>query len=1465
MKRKFLLLVCAVLTSVGAWAYTNQTPSAGNTYYLYHPTLGQFLFVGENKYGVTPSVFNATPIYVETGTSGNSNWTFSFVIRGTKYYIYQNKGNGSLNTSSGSEFEPKLSGDKYRLQTEKDDPWIGAVTYRCLHAGTSGGQCSFEKYESSGSNGYEWQFISESEVESARSAMAESCASSAASYATTSNGWERVTSISALQTNPENYYYAIFCANATGLMLQATSNNSETQKLYYRTATNPTNSSEYLFEIENHTSGGFALKSFAIGKYFSNATSYDFHANQTSATAGNYTNLTLTYTNGAYTIETAQSTNFVGLWTIISDWYSANKYLAGNKESSLAGKFLIYRLPKQRLRNVSFTANITNPSFETGDKTGWTTNSESSDTNVHAASGTYATTGTDGTYLFNTWWQGVPLSQTIGNIPNGKYRMTVSLAGSDDGKDGKYFLLAEGSHSDVITITQGTKGTFNNYSYDFIVSDNSATIGVVGGNDDGSYNENGHWWYKADNFRLTYIGQLLSEGVGAFTSPSVVTNDAWYNYTVGSAGWYVITSSAATTLSYTTDATKSVGDGGFSTLELAAGVSKCLELTNDPLYFKSSAAATLTITALTSGMDVTSLVTNTTFDSDISGWTATGGFQNSQTASNQSGDFTGNFWENWNGSAKVNKMYQNITNVPNGFYKMKIAAFVNNLAENNSTQYVFVNGGKTYLVTNSPKFYEVWGQVSDNTLSIGLEQTTATANWMGIDNVSLTYFDALPESITPVTGKMKTTVETAQTSAAEAYAAEQTVVNLNAAMKAKAAAEVSKAAYANAASYLDKVEDILETTNFYTSTAYNSVYGTYKTAYDAGTLEGATAAGLTYKVASHTPEAQRYNDNTANKLLIPGWTIGETTASETNSGFYINTWSTEDNSKGFANPFFEYYVGSGSLAATTLTGTISGLTANANYIVTANVRVVGNDKVTNSIKMKVGNDGTTVDVTQGNRIDETSHYVKSYTAVGATDGSGNLTLTFTVDAESNISWLAFRDVNYELGASADQKTALATAITNAESKILGFESGEYAPYNNITVLEALAAAKVLDVDLATAKEVVAATNAIADEKWTANVGDVECVYNGDFSNGQGSAAANIQNYGWTRTNGWGQFRSDSDKSSTSNGTSYYNQPGSLQYGNAGYYTMPLKANTIYQLTFKYASWEANSNNSVTASVLKSGEGMAEVTYEKNATVHTTAGAFVAKTILFVTTTAGDYVLTLANSGNTVITDVSIRKASQTLTLPSATQYAAGTYPSVTLDRTFANTSNWYTLCAPFDFPKSAFAEVKVLDRVTDNAGDVNMTFTDAGSTISAGTPCLVKPASADATLSVEGVAIDPDASADSPSKQDGTTTVTYVGTFEGETIDGSNVDNAWVVSNNALYHVAATHTATVGAYRAYFTVSASEGVKALSYDFGGADAIDDVRSKIEDGRNEIYNLAGQKMSKLQRGVNIVNGKKVLVK
>ncbi|MBQ8805186.1 MAG: hypothetical protein IJZ68_01775 [Bacteroidaceae bacterium] len=156
---------------------------------------------------------------------------------------------------------------------------------------------------------------------------------------------------------------------------------------------------------------------------------------------------------------------------------------------------------------ADLTSYIVNNSFENGNLDGWTVGGYSSDTGVKPNSnGTYTTSGVDGNYLYNTWWQGTPLTQTVGNIPNGIYELKVLLA-SD--QNAKLFLLANDEHSEVYTITTDNK-TFHDVSYEFKVLNGQAKIGVVGGNDAGEYLVNGHWWYKADNFRLTYKGVDLS-------------------------------------------------------------------------------------------------------------------------------------------------------------------------------------------------------------------------------------------------------------------------------------------------------------------------------------------------------------------------------------------------------------------------------------------------------------------------------------------------------------------------------------------------------------------------------------------------------------------------------------------------------------------------------------------------------------------------------------------------------------------------------------------------------------------------------------------------------------------------------------------------------------------------------------------------------------------------------------------
>ena len=73
-------------------------------------------------------------------------------------------------------------------------------------------------------------------------------------------------------------------------------------------------------------------------------------------------------------------------------------------------------------------------------------------------------------------------------------------------------------------------------------------------------------------------------------------------------------------------------------------------------------------------------------------------------------------------------------------------------------------------------------------------------------------------------------------------------------------------------------------------------------------------------------------------------------------------------------------------------------------------------------------------------------------------------------------------------------------------------------------------------------------------------------------------------------------------------------------------------------------------------------------------------------------------------------------------------------------------------------------------------------------------------------------------------------------------------------------------TGTIKAGKAYIELTGNTGslVKALYFAEEGETAIGSIQnSKFEIQNGEVYNLAGQKLSKLQKGVNIINGHKVL--
>ncbi len=96
------------------------------------------------------------------------------------------------------------------------------------------------------------------------------------------------------------------------------------------------------------------------------------------------------------------------------------------------------------------------------------------------------------------------------------------------------------------------------------------------------------------------------------------------------------------------------------------------------------------------------------------------------------------------------------------------------------------------------------------------------------------------------------------------------------------------------------------------------------------------------------------------------------------------------------------------------------------------------------------------------------------------------------------------------------------------------------------------------------------------------------------------------------------------------------------------------------------------------------------------------------------------------------------------------------------------------------------------------------------------------------------------------------------------TVSGGDGIYALAKKNDVVGFYPVKNTVTIPAGKAYLNTAA--GVKGLVFEFGEENetaigSIQNSKFKIQNG--EVYNLAGQKLSKLQKGINIVGDKKIL--
>jgi hypothetical protein len=210
----------------------------------------------------------------------------------------------------------------------------------------------------------------------------------------------------------------------------------------------------------------------------------------------------------------------------------------------------------------------------------------------------------------------------------------------------------------------------------------------------------------------------------------------------------------------------------------------------------------------------------------------------------------------------------------------------------------------------------------------------------------------------------------------------------------------------------------------------------------------------------------------------------------------------------------------------------------------------------------------------------------------------------------------------------------------------------------------------------------------------------------------------------------------------------------------------------------------------------------------------------------------------------------------------------GVFASVTIQNLTLESGKWQGICLPFDVDVEnsvlAGADVRTLESETSLPGYLFLNFFTPVTEMKAGTPYLVKWNNGydliDPTF--ENVTIDVN------------TYYVYVG---GNTVFYNALYYLFTISEDLTQYFAQSGSTgttlipiTTGyelkAFEPYFYIDDPESYDEIYLNTGEYNDMITGLSSVEGTREEvIYNLSGQRLSKKQRGINIVNGKKVLIK
>ena len=294
----------------------------------------------------------------------------------------------------------------------------------------------------------------------------------------------------------------------------------------------------------------------------------------------------------------------------------------------------------------------------------------------------------------------------------------------------------------------------------------------------------------------------------------------------------------------------------------------------------------------------------------------------------------------------------------------------------------------------------------------------------------------------------------------------------------------------------------------------------------------------------------------------------------------------------------------------------------------------------------------------------TSQNVNTSTPIGPLTLFEGTTLYVYSSAAVTLTFSTLPTTPATAGDMSDLSSAISLAVSN---HTLGFEDGEYAPYNNVAAIAFLEEALSVDTSNPagyTHAYIAGLISALNNASWTANVGEVNAIYwslDGSVYTSGGEFAAT----GFTNNSDTGRLRVSANPSSNTGLGNvsptmalWLRFGNSTTYGTTTGYTMPLKASTNYKMTFKYGGWGDSSGTPTITISNPNGTTIATKTLTDVVASHN-ANNWTSVAIFFETDAEGNYTwsTTSQDGHRPAYAELSITRAT-TSDLPDFPDYSA---------------------------------------------------------------------------------------------------------------------------------------------------------------------------------------------------------------